>query len=227
MAVMAVAAVIGLSGGAVTAFFTQPEDLPDPLGLGIPMVNVGCTGEALMIVGRGNDARDLRDSVVDFDAEGARYLEPAKSCDTAYPPYEGAPATYAVYLSGYADTEAACTVRMRNDHKSDMVTVMRAGNTDAVMCPCELDRTSLPEIGGEGLDVTTESAMWTSAYQNMLIRAGSKILNDPKQVTGQFDKVTLDATRAFQAETLLPPLGKVTTDTWVQLRSKACRTYNY
>ena len=225
MAVMAVAAVIGLSGGAVTAFLTQQEDLPDPLGLGIPMVNVVCTGEALMIVGRGNDARDLRDSVVDFDAEGARYLEPAKSCDTAYPPYEGAPATYAVYLSGYADTEAACTVRMRNDHKSDMVTVMRDGNTDAVMCPCELDRTSLPEIGGEGLDVTTESAMWTSAYQNMLLAAG--YLEDPRQITGEFDKTTFDATRKLQTATLLNALGKVTTDTWVQLRSKACRTYKY
>ena len=225
---MAMAAVLGLSGGAVTAFFTQQEVLPDPLGLGIPMVNVDCTGEALLIVGRGNDAGDLRDSVVDFDSEGARYLEQSESCETAYPPYEGAPATYAVYLSGYASIEAACTVRMRNDHKSDMVTVMKAGeDRDAVMCPCVLDRTSLPEIGGEGEDVTTESVMWTSAYQNMLIRAGSKVLDDPREVTGEFDKVTLDATRALQTETLLPPLGKVTTDTWVQLRSKACREYNY
>ena len=223
---MAMAAVLGISGGAITAFFTQ-EDLPDPLLLGIPMVNVDCTGEALLIVGRGNDARDLRDSVVDFDAEGARYLEQSKSCDTAYPPYEGAPATYAVYLSGYPSMEAACAVRMRNDHKNDMVTVMDSGNTEAVMCPCHLDRASLPEIGGEGLDVTTESGMWTSAYQNMLIRAGSEILNDPKQVTGEFDKTTLDATRAFQADALLDALGKVTTDTWVQLRSKVCREYNY
>ena len=226
MAVMAVAAVLGLAGGAVTAFFTQQEDLPDPLGLGIPMVNVGCTGEALLIVGRGNDAGDLRDSVVDFDSEGARYLERSKSCETAYPPYEGEPATYAVYLSGYDNLEAACTVRMRNDHKSDMVTVMDPGeDRDAVMCPCVLDRATLPEIGGEGEDVTTESVMWTSSYQNMLLTAG--YLTSPREVTGEFDEATLDATRVLQTDTLLPALGKVTTDTWVQLRSKACREYNY
>jgi hypothetical protein len=223
MAVVAMAAVLGLSGGAITAFFTQ-EELPDPLGLGIPMVNVDCTGEALLIVGRGNDARDLRDSVVDFDSEGARYLEPSESCETAYPPYEGAPASYAVYLSGYASIEAACTVRMRNDHKSDMVTVMKAGeDRDAVMCPCVLDRASLPEIGGEGEDVTTVSSMWTSAYQNMLIRAGY----EEQKVTGLFDEQTLYWTRALQTDTELPPLAKVTTDTWVQLRDKACREYNY
>ena len=45
---------------------------------------------------------------------------------------------------------------MRNDHKNDMVTKMDGGeHRDVVMCPCDLDRASLPEIGGEGEDATT------------------------------------------------------------------------
>jgi hypothetical protein len=227
VAALIVAAVIGISGGGLTAFFMQPEEVvyPDPLGLGIDLVNVDCTGEAILIVGRGNDPSDLRDSVVDFDTEGAQYLEQSESCDTAYPNYEGAPAKYAVYLAGYSSMEEACEVRMRNDHKDDVVTRMKSGNEDAVVCPCVMDRNLLPEIGGEGLDVTTESVMWTYLYQSMLLRAG--FLESPKQLTGEFDEDTIYATRRLQTDTRLPADAKVTTDTWVQLRTKACRLYDY
>ena len=223
-AALSLAAVLGISGGAITAFVARDDEPPpqDPLGLGVPLVDLDCTGEAIMIVGRGNKAADLRNSVVDFD--GARYLEPAESCPTFYPLFEGEPARYAVYLADYPSIEAACEVRMSNDHKGDIVTVLDAEATDPVMCPCELDRAELPEIGGEGEDVTTESFMWTYMFQSMLADAGYLT---SKQVNGEFDKTTFDATRVLQTDTLLPALGKVTTDTWVQLRDKACKTYQY
>ncbi len=42
MAALALAAVIGVSGGAVTAFFAQDDETvaADPLELGVPMENV-------------------------------------------------------------------------------------------------------------------------------------------------------------------------------------------
>ena len=225
LAALALAVVLGVSGGAVTAFFAQ-EDEPvgaDPLELGIPLENVDCTGETLMLVAIGDTRAALAPSVRDSDELGVKYLKPAESCTTAYPRREGTTPQYAAYLS-YPSLEAACTDRMTNVHKDDFVTLMRAGNTDQVMCPCELDRTTLPEIG-EGREPTTESRMWTSMYQWMLVELDRLDLDEIAM--GTFDQETIDATRTFQGNNNLNPYGFVDQDTWAAIRDKSCGLFRY
>ena len=222
MAALALAAVIGVSGGAVTAFFAQDDETvaADPLELGIPMENVDCTGETLILVAVGDTRAALAPSVRDSDDLDVKYLRPDESCDTAYPRREG---TYAAYLA-YPSLEAACAARMTNVHKDDFVTRMRDGNVDQVMCPCELDRTTLPEIG-EGREPTTESRMWTSMYQWMLVELDR--LDSDAVSLGTFDEQTIAATRTFQGNNNLNPLGYVDQDTWAAVRDKACGLFHY
>ena len=222
MAALALAAVLGVGGGAFTAFFAHDDETvaADPLGLGIPLENVDCTGETLILVANGDTSAALAPSVRDSDDLDVKYLRPDQSCDTAYPRRAG---TYAAYLS-YPSVEAACADRMTSLHKDDFVTRMREGNVDQVMCPCELDRTTLPEIG-EGFEQTTESRMWTSMYQWMLVELGR--LDSDAMALGTFDRQTIDATRAFQGNNNLNPYGYVNQDTWAAVRDKACGLFRY
>lgn len=230
------AAVLGVSAGIVTAFVVpnglrgadapqttpSPTDFDDPLDLGIPLVNVGCTGETLILVGWGEDFSALSASAADW--RGVQYLETAGSCATVYPQVRDATPTYAAYLPPFATPSDACEERMDASHKRDFVTRMNAGNQDNVPCACVLDVTTLPIIG-EGQPLTTESGMWTFLYQSMLDDIGA--LELPEVQAGSFDDPTIEATRLFQTNEALSPLGYVDTDTWGQLREKTCRRYVY
>ena len=125
MAALALAAVIGVSGGAVTAFFAQDDETvaARPLGLGILMENVDCTGETLILVAVGDTRAALRPRSATPTTSTSR-PRPDESCDTAYPRREG---TYAAYLA-YPSLEAACAARMTNVHKDDVATWMRVMN---------------------------------------------------------------------------------------------------
>ena len=223
LAALALAALLGVSGGAVTAFFAQDDEPPgsDPLGLGVPLENVACGSEIIMIVGFGNTRGGLAPAVTDYDEDGVKYLETDQSCDTAYPLRGGEVQQYAAYLT-YPTVESACAERMTTLHKNDFVTRMRSGNEDPVMCPCELDRTTLPEIG-EGFDETTKSRMWTSQYQIMLAQMGR--LDTVGLDLGTFGQETIDATRRLQGNNNLNPYGYVDQDTWAVLRDKACELF--
>ncbi len=230
VAALALAVVLGVSGGAVTAFFAQDDatpqaDGPDPLDVGVPLANLACNpDQTVVVVGSGNTASDLRYAVRDWDQDGVKYLETASSCDTAWPPEAGEVPRYVAYLPPFDSNEAACEERMQSSHKGDAVTRLRDENDDTVVCACELDRATLPEIG-EGQDLTPVSAMWTYTYQSMLAEVGLIDLDDVEKSV--FDEPTVAATRLLQTDIPIQPFGYVTVDTWSELRDRACPLYDY
>ena len=54
LAALALAVVLGVSGGAVTAFFAQDDatpqaDGPDPLDVGVPLANLACNPDQTVV----------------------------------------------------------------------------------------------------------------------------------------------------------------------------------
>ena len=74
-----VAALVG-AGAGVTAALVLPEDPPaedassfnDPLGVGAPLVDLECTGEAVLVLGYGSTGVPLRAAVVNHPDEKVR-----------------------------------------------------------------------------------------------------------------------------------------------------------
>jgi len=76
------AAVLGVAGGVVTAF-ALPQHVEDPLHLGAALVNQPCRpGQSVVILASGAPSSLLSSAVETND--GARYLQPARSCDTTW-----------------------------------------------------------------------------------------------------------------------------------------------
>ena len=224
-----VAAVLGLAGGGVTAWMSpddtvaDPREFVDPLELGVPLENVGCTGQTLIMVGWGKLRAALSPSVADWP--GVKYLDTSDpaTCDTAYPEERGRTPRYVAYLPAFDSPEAACQERMTARHKGNFVSKMREDNEVEVQCACELEIAVLPAIG-EGQELTAESGSWIYLYQGMLNDIGA---DPPVARTGLFGTATADATRTLQTDAALNPSGIVDADTWDVLRGKACKRYDY
>lgn len=239
LVVMLLAAVVGLAGGAATALMNRTSDDPvtvteptaeDPLGLGMDMVNVPCAQKgdnavrSLLVVGWGNNDRDLSSSKADWAGVGARYLETSQSCPAAWPFKSAKRPQYAAYLPDFASATTACEAKMQAVHKGDFVTRMLSTSGDAVPCACVMDRADLPPIT-EGQPMTTEAGMWTSHYQQMLAKAG--LLDLVKVESGSFDKPTIEATYVLQTDNALNPTGIVDGDTWRELSNKSCSRFKF
>ncbi|MEO5853315.1 MAG: hypothetical protein ABIQ15_12450 [Nocardioides sp.] len=223
MVALVVAAVLGVSGGIGAALISSNRtEFVDPLGLGVPLVNVDCTGDTLIIVGRGDIRAPLSQSVVDWPT--AKYLDTTKSCDTAYPQARGETPRYVAYLPAYGGPEAACEDRMTAENKGNFITRMRAGNEVGVNCACELELSVLPAIG-EGQELTPVSSMWIYLYQGMLAKVPG-LAPDVRQ-NFRFDEDTVAATRDLQSGDGLNPFGYLDADTWNVLRNKVCDRYDY
>ena len=108
-----VAALIGVVAGTATAIATveasdgEPDEpqTTDPLGLGIPLVRYGCTGEGLLVLGYGDTSGALRQAKAGHDDLDLSYLQTAESCDTVFGPerFTTKP-TYAVVAGPYPAT---------------------------------------------------------------------------------------------------------------------------
>ena len=225
MVALVVAAVLGVLGGIATAFVApngfrggdQQQSTPrateppaDRLGLGVPLENVDCTEQILIMVGWGDIRSALSPSVADWERAGVKYLDTRRSCKTAYPPVRGGVPRYVAYLPAYDTFEAACDERMTARHKGDFVSRMRRDNEVGVQCACELELGVLPSIG-EGQELTTESGVWINLYQGMLNDVGAK---PAVPRTGLFDSATITATRTLQTDAALSPTAVVDADTW-------------
>lgn len=235
LAVVLMAAVVGLAAGAATALMNRASDTPvvaveptveDPLGLGLDMVNVQCASDfevpVLLVVGWGNADTNFSTSVADWP--GARYLETSRSCPAAWPSDSAKTPQYIAYLSQFATPATACEAKMQGSHKNDYVTRMRATSEEPVPCACVMDRATLPAIG-EGQPVSTESGMWTSLYQQMLAKA--RLLDLARVEDGSFDKPTINATYTLQSDNALSPTGIVDADTWRELSNKSCSRFKF
>jgi len=208
------AAVLGVAGGVVTAF-ALPQHVEDPLHLGAALVNQPCRpGQSVVILASGAPSSLLSSAVETND--GARYLQPARSCDTTWRlhlPGETSqrPAPeYVVYLGPYP-TNHACAVRMEGTHKGDYVTMLTSGTADMVECICHVDLTTAPTLR-PGMSIDATESIWIRQLQGMFRDA--KLL---PEVTGLYDQATQDVVRNLQARYDPQPTGTVDLTTWQHL----------
>lgn len=132
---------------------------------------------------------------------------------------------YVVYLGPFDTAGAACELRMTVEHKGDYVTSLRAGNQTYVKCPCELPVSTFPMLTpGMGAPDALEG-MWIRQLQGMLVDTGRLV--EDVQESGQYDATTVEVVKRIQTVESLTPTGIVDAATWVIIRDRACRGYDY
>lgn len=223
------AVVLGVGAGAGAARLVHDADdasvsADDPLRIGASLVNQGCTGESVIVVGRGESRPSLRAAVVGTTGE-ARYLDTEASCPTLWAPIDIETPPYVVYLGPYPTAGAACEIRMTVEHRGDYVTSLRAGNQTYVKCPCELSAATWPVLDpAMGAPDALES-MWITQLQGMLVDLGR--LTEDTDETGLYDATTVAVVERIQTFGSLPVTGVVDAATWTLIRDRACRGYDY
>lgn len=225
-AALVVALMLGAIAGAGAASLvadTSDESVSDPLTLGADLANQSCTGDALLVVARGDSRPALRAAVA--DNPGASYLDTAASCPTLYAPLDTEEPAYVVFLGPYDSPTGACEIRMTPEHQGDYVTSLRAGNQTYVKCACELSAASMPVLTPGLGTPTTLDRMWIHQLQGMLVDLG-RIVEDEDE-TGDFDATTVAAVRAIQTAEQREPTGVVDAGMWEFLKARACRGYDY
>lgn len=237
-----VAGVLGIAGGVVTALVVPADPDPvatpieDPLRLGIPLVNHGCTDESLLIVARGDSAAPLAAAVANSSDLRLRYLRSEDSCPTLYgPPVQGIP-EYVVYAGPYDGMPEPCELRMGADHKGDAVTRLTAGTETFVKCLCVLPVAEFPALT-PGMAVDPANAIWVRSLQSMLVDLDLQREADGEDgpfftrpgVTGVYDERTQERIEAYQSESVFAASehGSVLQATWLALTDDACRLYEF
>jgi hypothetical protein len=214
-------AVLGLVGGVLGGQLLDRRDAgPDPLGLGVPLVNQACTGQALLVTAKGTSQSALAPAVAE-DPDHARYLSVDHSCATAWRQKGRLTEGYVSYLGPYPSMGQACQARMTVAHRGDLVTRLTAGNRLPLQCLCYLDYATFP-ILRPGMSVDARIGIYVRALQKMLITAK---LNPPAHVTGLYDATTIEQVKDFQGQNGLRQTGVVDGSTWHTLQGKVCHLY--
>ena len=225
-AVLVVALMLGaIAGtGAASLVADTPDDNPgDPLNLGATLANQSCSGDALLVVARGDSRPALRAAVA--DNPGASYLDTAASCPTLYAPLDTEEPAYVVFLGPYDSPTGACEIRMTPEHQGDYVTSLRSGNQTYVKCACELSASTMPVLTPDLGIPTTIDRMWIHQLQGMLVDLGRIVEDDDE--TGEYDATTIAAIRTIQTTEHREPNGVVDAAMWEFLKARACRGYDY
>lgn len=239
----AVAGVLGIVAGVVTALVVPDSEATDPstatadpLHLGIAMVDLECTGESVLVVSRGDSIAPLTAAIANSSDLPLRYLRVDDSCPTIWAPAEEDVPEYAVYAGPYEGMSEPCELRMSADNKGDAVTRLTPGNDMFVQCLCVLPAADFPDMR-PGMDVTPGNAIWVRAMQRMLIDLDWQRKLDgepppylrPGQVTGVYDDRTEARIRAYQPERDIAETeyGSVRSATWRALTGDACGLYDY
>jgi hypothetical protein len=205
-------------GGVVTGSLVGHHDAPDPLGLGVSMVNQPCGSKSLVVTIAGSSPARLASAVAE-DPHDVRYLDISDSCPTVWTTGGRRTHGYATYLGPYDTVVQACRVRMTAAHRGDLVTRLVEGTREPVQCLCYLDYQTMPRLV-PGADVDALQGIYVFALQDVLTSIG---LNPTDHVTGVYDNVTVDAVKTFQHNRALPATGIVDTATWHDLQGPGCQ----
>ncbi|MDN4161264.1 hypothetical protein [Nocardioides abyssi] len=239
LVVLALAAVLGAGGGVAAGVLDRPDEPgragtndaartprgDDPLRLGVEHVDLGCTGQAVLVVATGDTPTALRGAVADH-GDAVRYLRTADSCETRWTADEdGATPTWAAYLGPHDDLVEPCTDRMTLDHKGDVLTVLTAGTTDLVRCVCVLPTAGMPELR-LGMAVDPELGIWIRALQGMLVDIDPARFAE-EQVTGRYDEATAARMEPLQAFHDIEPGSPVDESSWRAVRDRVCGSYDF
>lgn len=235
------AGVLGLLAGVITALVAADDHegsdpITDPLHLGIPLINLECSGDALLLVAQGSSLPPLAASVANFPELDLRYLRPDESCATLYAPQSQGIPDYVVYAGPYDAMSEPCELRMRAEHKGDAVTNLRAGNESFVKCLCALPVAAFPDLT-PGLDADPAIANYVRSLQSMLVDLDNQREDDGEPgpyfktsgVTGRYDEATQARIEAYQAEGVFSESerGSVHSATWKALTDDACKLYDF
>jgi len=230
-----VAALLGITGGTVTALVTtdgkeseKPSVLDDPLGLGIPKVTLECApNQGVLVLGFGDTSPALRTAIKDNPSGDPSYVDTSESCDTIYgPERRTAPPKYAVILGPFDDLIAPCRLRMDPVRRGDFVTALRSGNEMTVKCVCVLPPSADRPTLRPGLVRTEANAVWVRSLQGMF----SDILVDdfPQDwVTGVYDQRTVDVVKNYQRSSGRDVNGVVDDATWQLITTRICDNYDF
>ncbi len=232
-----VSALVGVTTGVVVGFTTgtpddadasrDPSSSPtsgapdDPLGVGVPLVNLSCNpNKSILVVGFG-ETRGFLDNAKSANGNGeVKYLETAHSCDTLYGAEDRFPPTYVAYLGPFDDTSEPCALRISVDHPRASVSTLRAGTRSHVQCLCvlNLNEDNFPQLA-VGMKASTRDGIY--------IRSLQRLLELP--VTGHYGTQTSEAVKELQELHALDtnPPGSVDLQTWRMLRDRACVTEDY
>ena len=234
---LVLAGVLGIAAGITVALVApgserggdDPSTVNDPLHVGVPLVDLECTGEAIMVVGYGDSRAPLDAAVADNPGRDVRYLRTDDSCDTLYSPPETETPAYVAYLGPFDQLADPCAERMTEEHKGDNVTRLNAGNTIYVKCVCVLETATFPVLS-LGMSVTAENGIWVRALQGMLVdidaAAGRPARFGEDDITGIYDARTAARIADIQSSNSVR-VGPVNPVTWRILRKRACGTYAY
>src|SRR4051794_4886968 len=229
-----VAAALGISCGIATALVVRGDgDDPhasaseDPLHLGIPLLDQDCTGDALLVVGYGDDVAPLGTAVANNGTKGVHYLRSDESCATILGPKSDTSPTYVVYLGPFETLVEPCEKRMTPEHRGDFVTVLRSGNDTLVKCPCALPTSLAPELT-PGMVADAEETVWIRSLQTML-HDYDEAKFPTAGVTGKYDAETVARVTEAQHEQQGIPVTDGVADTapWGILTARICRIYHY
>jgi peptidoglycan hydrolase-like protein with peptidoglycan-binding domain len=228
-----VAAVLGIGGGVATALVVPADDEPsteavsDPLHLNIPLADLDCSGQSILVVGYGNSVPPLSSAVANSSEDDLHYLSSAGSCATLLGPEDKASPTYVVYSGPYDSPRDPCEVRMSGEEPGSFVARLREGNTQLVKCPCEIPGTDAVRLYPD-MPVDASAKLWIRGLQAMFNYDDAE--DFPKsRITGDYDEFTQARVTVFQdnAPGKSTQPGIVDATTWGILTDRLCRNYIY
>ena len=238
---LVVSAVVGVTAGIVVGLMTgSPRDATaddpgpditaspkpgDPLHLGVPLENLGCGPDMILVVGYGETSGALVSAVETNADSEAKYLETAESCNTVYGPENEPAPKYVVYLGPFDSSSEPCSLRMSVDHKGDSVISLKPGQRTHVPCLCVLRPADMPELS-IGMNPSTRDGIYIRALQQML--ADLDMLTS-SHVTGHFNEATERQIIKLQKLNALTPskYGVVERLTWNQVIDRGCLMYDF
>lgn len=231
------AAVLGVGGGVATAVLTEPEAEPaaDPLGLGIDLVDLECTGQPVLVLGFGDRAEALRPEILQAPDADVRYLDTRRSCDARWTPARSTAEPRWVAYVGPGDRTELCLARLSDEaHRRDNVTFLRSGGTERAMCLCEVPTDAAPRLEpGTPEAGDDRHRIWIGELQDMLIRIDAEAggaepfhLTDDDR-TGVYDQRTAARVDLVRERVGLEPDGVLDTRVWDRIVASGCPLYDY
>lgn len=236
-----IAGLLGIAGGVTTALVVpggaetdRPSSVDDPLRVGVPLVDLTCTGEAVLVLGFGDTAAPIASAVANNPDLGVRYLRTDESCPTVWSSNPDDVPEYVAYAGPYDSMTEPCELRMDGEHKRDDVTNLSAGNDLYVQCLCVLPFTAGPRLElGMVSDATT--TIWVRALQLAFVsidadreaRGAAGPFYELPDVTGIYDETIEARVELFQPLRDITTLGVVEADTWKAVADEVCPLYDF
>ena len=212
---VAVSAVLGGLLG-VAAGFALDKGYQDPLGLDAPMVNQPCQlNKALLVLVTGDSAGDLGSDIASHD--GARYLETANSCRTAWRRPGRPSMSYAAYLGPFSRGDA-CKKQMTGDFRGAHVTMLTKDSPDTIVCACYVAREGIPVLR-LNQEMTDHDLVYLHDAQRLLSNLGTR---PDVPGTDFYDEELESQVRQFQQTHGRRVTGSLNPETWRTLLFAAC-----